>query len=113
MPPPSDSTPMAQKAPKSPSRDHQLPRMPERRRCSTGATGKKTLQERQNGKSLKLKVYTVAKMHPGPVDTCCAQELAKLTSAVVPLQRLKIQDDTFMEVPKSKPEAEAPTPPLK
>ena len=42
----SDTTPMAQKAPKSPSRDHQLPRMPERRRCSPDATGKKTLQER-------------------------------------------------------------------
>ena len=40
MPPPSDTTPMAQKAPKSPSRDHQLPRMPERRRCSPSATGK-------------------------------------------------------------------------
>ena len=49
MPPPSDTIPMAQKAPKSPSRDHQLPRMPERRRCSPGTTGKKTLQERQNG----------------------------------------------------------------
>ena len=46
MPPPSDTTPMAQKAPKSPSRDHQLPRMPERIRHSPGATGKKTLQER-------------------------------------------------------------------
>ena len=46
MPPPSDTTPMAQKAPKSPSRGHQLPGMPERRRHSPSATGKKTLQER-------------------------------------------------------------------
>ena len=85
MPPPSDTTPMAQKAPKSPGRDHQLPRMPKRRRCSPGTTRKKTLQERRNGKSLKLKVSTVAKMHTGPVDNHHAQELAKLTSAVVPL----------------------------
>ena len=99
---------MVQKAPKSPSRDHQLPRMPKRRRCSPGATGKRTLQERRNGKSLK--VYTVAKMRTGLVDTCHTQELAKLTSAVVPIQRLKIQDDTLMEVPKSKPEAGTPIP---
>ena len=49
MPPPSDTTPMAQKAPKSPSRDHQLPRRPERRRCSPSTIGRKTLQERQKG----------------------------------------------------------------
>ena len=46
MPPPSDTTPMAQKVPKSPSRDHQLPRMPKRRRHSPSATRKKTLQEK-------------------------------------------------------------------
>ena len=46
MPPPSDTTLMARKAPQSPSRDHQLPRMPERRKCSPGSTRKKTLQER-------------------------------------------------------------------
>ena len=113
MPPPSDTTPMAQKAPKSPSRDHQLSRMPERRRRSPSATGKKTLQERRNGKSLKLKVGTVAKMCTGPVDTHRTQELAKLTSVVVPLQRLKIQDDSFSEVHKNKPEAEALAPPQK
>ena len=110
MPPPSDMTPMAQMAPKSPSRDHQLPRMPERRRCSPSTTRKRTLQERQNVKSLKLKVGTVAKMCTGPVDNHHAQELAKLTSVVVPLQRLRIQDDSLLEVQKNKPEAEAPAP---
>ena len=45
MPPPSDMTPMAQKALQSPGRD-QLSRMPERRKCSPGDTRKKTLQER-------------------------------------------------------------------
>ena len=110
MPPPSDTTPMAQKAPKLPRRDHQLPRMPKRRRHSPSATGKRTLQERKNGKSLKLKVYTVAKMRTRLVDTHHTQELAKLTSTIVPLQRLKIQDDTLMEVPKSKLEAGTPTP---
>ena len=87
--------------------------MPERGKRSPDTTGKKTLQERQNGKSLKLKVYTVAKMRTGPVDTHHAQELAKLTSTVVPLQRLKIQDDTLMEAPKTKLETEAPAPPKK
>ena len=46
MPPPSDTTPMAQKASKSPSRNHPLPRMPKRRRHSPDAARKKTLQER-------------------------------------------------------------------
>ena len=109
MPPPSDATPMAQKAPKSPGRDHQ----PERRRCSPSAIRKKTLQERQNMKSLKLKVGTVAKMRTRLVDTHHAQELAKLTSTVVPLQRLRIQDDSLLELQKNKPEAEAPAPPQK
>ena len=49
-------------------------------------------------------------MRTGPVDTYCAQELAKLTSAEVPLQRLKIQDDAFLEVLKNKPEVEVPAP---
>ena len=110
MPPPSDTTPVAQKTSRSLGRGIQLYRMPERERHSPGTTGKKTLQERQNSKSLKLKVYTVAKMRTGLVDTHRTQELAKLTSTVVPLQRLKIQDDTFLEVPKNKPEAEVPAP---
>ena len=46
MLPLSDTTPMVQKAPKSPSRDHQLPRMPERKRRSPGVTGKKAIEER-------------------------------------------------------------------
>ena len=113
MPPPTDTTPIAQKAPKSPSRDCQLLKILEKRRCSPGTTGKKTLKERWKGKPLKLKVYTVAKMHTRLVEAHHTQELAKLTSAVVPLQRLKIQDDTSIEVSKRKLEAEASTPPLK
>ena len=109
MPPPSDTTPMAQK---SLGRD-QLSRMPERRKHSLGNTRKKTLQERQNAKSLKLKVSPVAKMRTRPVDTHRAQELVKLTSVVVPLQRLKIQDDSLLEDQKNKPEAEASAPPQK
>ena len=112
MPPPSDMTPMAQKALQSPGRD-QLSRMPERRKRSPSNTRKKTLQERQNVKSLKLKVGPVAKMHTGPVGTFRTQELVKLTSAVVPLQRLKIQDDSHPEAQKNKPEAEVPAPPQK
>ena len=58
-------------------------------------------------------VGTVAKMHTGPVDTHHTQELVKLTSAVVPLQRLKIQDDTLLDVQKNKPEAKVQAPPQK
>ena len=54
------------------------------------APGKKTLQERQKGKPLKLKVHTVAKMLTGSAEAQRAQELAKLASAVVLLQRLNI-----------------------
>ena len=111
MPHPSDTTPMAQKAPQSPGRDHQLSRIPERTKRSPSSTRKKTLRERRNVKPLKLKVGPVAKMHTGQVDTHCAQELVKLTSAVVPLQRLKIQDDSLLEVQKNKPEAKVPAPP--
>ena len=113
MPPPTGPIPIAQKAPMPPKRGHQPPKALEKRRHSPSTTGKKTLQERQKGKPLKLKVCTVAKMHTGPVKAHHAQKLAKLTSTVVPLQRLKIQDDTLMEVPKSKLEAKTPTTPPK
>ena len=49
-------------------------------------------------------------MHTGQVDNHHAQELVRLTSAVVPLQRLRIQDDPLLEAQKNKPEAEAQAP---
>ena len=53
-------------------------------------------------------------MHMGLVDTTCAQEMAKLTSAMVPLQRLKIRDDGMpVEGLAGEPEAEISTPPQK
>ena len=109
MLPPSDTTPMAQKALQSPGRD-QLSGMSKRRKCSPSGTRKKTLQERQNVKSLKLKVGPVAKMCTGLADTHHTQELVNLTGTVVPLQRLKIQNDSLLEDQKNKPEAEAPAP---
>ena len=54
MLPPSDTTPMAQKAPQSPGRD-QLSRMSDRGKCSPGCTRKKTLQERRNCEIPKIK----------------------------------------------------------
>ena len=90
MPPPTGTTPITQKAPMSPKREHQPLKVLEKRRHSLGTTGKKTFQERQKGKSLKLKVATVAKMHMVPAEAHRAQELAKLASIVVPLQRLDI-----------------------
>ena len=50
----------------------------------------------------------------GPVDATHTQELARLTSAVVPLQRLKIRDDsTPIEGPAGEPETKISTPPQK
>ena len=84
--------------------------MPEDEEWSPGAIKKRTLQERRNTKVLKLKIHKVAKMHTGPVDTFRTQELVKLTSAVVPLQRLKIQDDPVVETPEDQPEVKTPAP---
>ena len=75
---------------------------------SLGIVKKRTLQERRNARPLKLKTHKVAKMHTGPVDTLRTQELIKLTSAVVPLQRLKIHDDPVMKTQKDQPEMKTP-----
>ena len=77
---------------------------------SPGTVKKRTLQERRNTKALKLKIHKVAKMHTGPVDALHTQELVKLTSVVVPLQRLKIRDDGRpAENPKNESEVDIPT----
>ena len=75
---------------------------------SPGAPRKKSLQERCKNKALKLRVYKVAKMRTGLTNTDHAPELVKLTSAVVPLQRLKIQDDPVMKTQEDQPEAKTP-----
>ena len=62
---------------------------------------------------LKLNICPVAKMHTGPAEAHHTQELARLASAVVLLQRLNIQEDTHVKVPKTTPESKTPTPPLK
>ena len=112
MLPPADSSPKAWKTYRSPGRGFQLSRMPEDEERSPGAVKKRTLQERKNTKALKLKIHKVAKMHMGPVDATHTQEMAKLTSAVVPLQRLKIRDDDRpAENPENESEVDVPTPP--
>ena len=83
------------------------------RKHPSGAVGKKTLQERRKGKPLKLNICTVAKMCTGPAEVHCAQELARLARTVVPLQKLNIQEDTHVRVPKTTPEPKMPTPPQK
>ena len=110
MLPPADSAPKAWKTYRSLGRGLQLSRMSEDEEQSPGTIKKRTLQERRNTKALKLKIHKVAKMRTGPVDTLRTQELVKLTSAVVPLQRLKIQDDSLLENQKKNQEAEAPAP---
>ena len=73
-----------------------------------GTVKKRTLQERRNAKPLKLKTHKLAKMRTGPVDTLRTQELIKLTSAVVPIQRLKIQDDPVMKTQEDQSEMKNP-----
>ena len=115
MPPPVDTIPIAQRPPLPPRMDQQPPppNVLERRRHPSGAVGKKTLQERRKGKPLKLNILTVAKMHTEPAEVHCTQELARLASAVVPLQKLNIQEDTHVRVPKTTSEPKTPTPPPK
>ena len=113
MPPPTDTTPIVQRIPMPLRRDQQPPKVLERRRHPPSTAGKKTLQERRKGKPLKLNICTVAKMCTGPVEVHHAQELAWLASAVVSLQRLNIQEDTHVKVPKITPVSETPTSPLK
>ena len=112
MLPPAESAPKAWKTYQSLGRGLQLSRMSEDEEQSPGAVKKRTLQERRNTQALKLKIQKVAKMCTGQVDTLCTQELAKLTSAVVPLQRLKIRDDGRpAENSENKPEVDVPPPP--
>ena len=110
MLPPADSAPKAWKTYRSLGRGLQLSRMSEDEEQSPGAIKKRTLQERRNTKALKLKIHKVAKMHTGLVDTLRTQKLVKLTSVVVPLQRLKIQDDPVVKTPEDQPEAKTPAP---
>ena len=83
------------------------------RRHPSGTVGKKTLQERRKGKPLKLNIHTVAKMCTGPAEVHRTQELARLASAIVPFQKLNIQENTHVRVPKTTPEPKMPTPPPK
>ena len=110
MPPPADCAPKAQKTPRSLGQGLQLSRTSDDEEQSPGAVKKRTLQERRNTKALKLKMHKVVKMHTGPVDTLRTQELVKLTSAVVLLQRLKIQDDPVMKTQEDQPETKTPAP---
>ena len=51
-------------------------------------------------------------MRTEQVDALCTQELAKLTSAVVPLQRLNIRDDGRpAENPENESEVDVPPTP--
>ena len=102
MPPPAESAPKTRKTYRSLGQGLQLTRMSEDEEQSPGTVKKRTLQERRNNKALKLKMHKVVKMRTGPTDTLCTQELIKLTSAVVPLQKLK--------TPEDQPEAKTPAP---
>ena len=66
MPPPADCAPKARKTPRSLGQGLQLSRMSDDEEQSPGALKKRTLQERRNTKTLKLKMHKVVKMHTGP-----------------------------------------------
>ena len=90
MPPPVDTTLIVQRPPMP----QQPPKELEKRRLPPGAIEKKTLHERRREKIMMLNIHAVAKMCTGQAESCCAQELARLASTVVPLQKLNMQEDT-------------------
>ena len=100
MPPPVDTAPVAQKDHRSLGRGVQLFKVAEEEAPSPGTPKKRSLQERRKTKALKLKIYKVAKMRMGPTNVDRAPELAKVTSAIVPLQWLRIQDDLNEKTPE-------------
>ena len=108
MPPPVDTALAAQKAHRSPGRGFQLFKVAQEEAPSPGIPRKKSLQERHKNKALKLRVYKVAKMRTEPIDTDRAPELVKLNSTVVPLQRLKIQDNPVMKTQEGQQETKTP-----
>ena len=74
MPPPADTTPVAQKVHRSLGRGIQLLKVTKEGAPSPGAPKRKSLQERRKTKALKLKIYKVAKMHTGPANMDRAPE---------------------------------------
>ena len=79
--------------------DQQQRQSLERRR--SGVVGKKLQDRRKARKPPKLDIQVVAKMHTRPTNVHRSQELARLASAVVPLQQLDTAaDDTNGNVPR-------------
>ena len=113
MPPPVDNTLIAagtllaiSQGPLVYTKADQQPHQSLERRRS-GVVGKKLQDRRKARKPLKLDIQAVAKMHTGPRNVHCSQELARLASAVVPLQQLDTAaDDTNSNTPR--PETPAP-----
>ena len=71
---------------------------PYQRRSS--AVSKKLQDRRKVRKPLKLDMQAVAKMHTAPRNTHRSQELARLASAVVPLEQLNIREDANGNIPR-------------
>ena len=73
----------------------------------SGAVGKKLQDRRKARKPLKLDIQAVAKMCTRPRNVHRSQELARLASAVVPLQQLDIVAD---DINGNTPRPETPAP---
>ena len=114
MPPPVDNTLIAgtllaiSQGPLVHTKAEQQPRQsPERRR--SGAVGKKVQDKRKARKPLKLDIQAEVKVCTRPRNVHRSGELARLASAVVPLQQLDTAaDDTNSNTPR--PETPAPPP---
>ena len=115
MPPPVDNTLIAagtllaiSQGPLVLTKADQQPRQSLEKR--SGTVVKKLQDRRKARKPLKLDIQAVAKMHTRPRNVHHSQELARLASAVVPLQQLDTAtDDTNSNTPR----AETPAPPPK
>ena len=108
MSPPSATMPNTQRPPLPLWQNQQPPKLPERKKIPGGVVTKKSLAERRKAKTLKLELKAVATMKTSLQGTHHAQELARLASAVVPLQRLNIWEDTHVTIPHPTLESEMP-----
>ena len=66
------------------------PKVPERQEAQEQGKKKRSPAEQHRGKPLKLTLKPLAKMGTGLINIQQQQELARLASAVVPLQRLNL-----------------------
>ena len=104
MPPPVAPAPHAQRPSIPPRHDRQPFNLPKRQGTQGPAQKKKSLAKCHCGRPSKLTLNLVAKMGTGPVDVQQQQKLAQLASAVIPLQKLNLEEEeTHVIMPRDLP----------